>query len=313
MVPAFSTCIWPMSPEEFISEHRGKSPIHFRGTSSKYASLLDTQELDDVLSRLVVAPRVFQIRKDNGALPEDEVTSPTVNNTRRTIKSQVVEQQLKNGATLAFENCESHFPKVHEMCSMLAEVFLARVYANLFVVYEPERPCALHWDDWDMFICQVAGCKRWPIYKPLYENPVFDQKHASYKTPASELAHEFMLEPGDGLYLPRGWPHQPAAVEAPSVHIAFSISIPTGMDLLDWVRADLKQTSAELRADLPLLVSEKARREYGAMLREKLLRSLSDEALERYYQRYCASVAPRPVKLPAFGAQEAGIASEAAS
>lgn len=126
MISAFSTCIWPISPEEFISELRGKSPIHFRGAPSKYASLLDAQELNQVLSRLIVARSVLQVRKDNGSVPDDEVTAPTVNNTRRTIKSQALEQRLKNGATLVFENCESHFQNVHEMCSMPAEVFLAR-------------------------------------------------------------------------------------------------------------------------------------------------------------------------------------------
>ncbi len=298
----FSTCICPISPEEFLSQYRGKSPVYFPGSPAKYVSLLGTHDLSQVLSRVVVSPGIVRIRRPEGTVPTDDFLTPVVpilGSHRQVIRAQAVEQQLRTGATLALEHCESYFEDVYAMCSMLAEVFLARVYSFLFLVYEPERPCGLHWDSYDMFICQIAGYKNWPVYKPLYQNPLlFDAQRSGNKAPVTELVQEFKLGPGDGLYIPRGWPHEPVAVEGPSMHVAFAIATPTGIDLLDWIRADLSKACAEIRADLPLSLSPCLKHAYASKVRQLVMERLSDEAVDKYYERHNVSVRPTPVELP---------------
>jgi ribosomal protein L16 Arg81 hydroxylase len=302
MIPTFAASISPMSPDEFLAEQRGKAPVYFPGTPAKYADLLNTQDLAEVLSRLVVSPGIVRIRRPDGGVPAEDFLTPIVpivGSHRQVIRAQSVEKQLKDGATLTLENCESHFANVHAMCSMLSEVFLVRVYAFLFLVYEPERPCGIHWDNYDMFICQVAGCKKWPIYKPVYRSPVlFDPRRSHYDEPSSELMQEFRLEPGDALYVPRGWPHDPVGVGGASLHIAFAITTPTGIDLLDWIRTDLSKTCEDLRVDLPLSRSQDAKRAYAAKFRQILLNRLSDDAIDSYYEQHCLNVREKPVQLP---------------
>jgi hypothetical protein len=302
MKPSFPAFIWPMSPEEFIYEHRGKSPVYFPGTPDKYASLVDTHNLSQVLSRIVASQGLVRIRRPEGAVPSEEFLTPVVpivGSHRQVIKGEALEQELASGGTLSVEQCESHFENVHAMCSMLAEVFVARAYAFLFLVYKPERPCGVHWDSYDMFICQVAGYKNWPVYKPAYENPaLFDPNRSAFRPRASEMVQEFKLGPGDGLYIPRGWAHDPVAVDGPSMHVAFAIATPTGIDLLDWIRAELNRTSAYARADLPLPLSPSAKRAYSARFREVLMEHVSDGAIESYFERHRVSVCPRPVDLP---------------
>lgn len=305
MAPTFESCIWPMEPKEFLSEHRGKKPVYFPGALTKYASLVDIAEINEALSRTILGLGTARVRlRESKQASLDDFSTPVdMNRDRRAIKAQAVEDHLKAGATLSLEHCESFFKNVHAMCCTLAEAFLARVYATLFLVYEAERPCGLHWDDRDMFICQVAGRKNWPVYKPPYQNPYLDPRRVTYKAPASELFQEFKLQPGDGLYIPRGWAHDPAAIEGASMHVAFAIATPTGIDLLDWIRADIKETSSEMRADLPIPHSATERHAFAAKVRDVVMERLSDEVIERYYQRHESSVYPRAVKLPEIAGQ----------
>jgi ribosomal protein L16 Arg81 hydroxylase len=300
MTSAFSSCIWPIPPEDFLCSHRGKEPVYFPGAPQKYSFLLDTDDINQALSRTVLGLGTVRVRLREGRqVPLDEISVPVdINRDRRAIKAEALENYLKSGATLSVEHCESFFPNVHSMCCTLSEAFLARVYATLFLVYESERPCGLHWDDRDMFICQVAGRKNWPVYKPPYEKPFLDQSRVTYKAPASDFFQEFKLQPGDGLYIPRGWAHDPAAMDGASMHVAFAIATPTGVDLLDWIRADLRETSPEIRTDLPIPLSQVEKRTHAAKLREIIMQRLSDEAIERYYRRHTAEVSPRAAKLP---------------
>ena len=165
MSPAFSSYIWPIPPQDFMSQYRGKEPVYLPGTPSKYASLVDTDDINQMLSRTVLGLGTVRIRLPEAKqVPLDNFSTPVdMNRDRRAMKAQAVEDHLKAGATLSVEHCESFFQNVHIMCCALAEAFIARVYATLFLVYQAERPCGLHWDDRDMFVCQVAGRKNWPI------------------------------------------------------------------------------------------------------------------------------------------------------
>jgi ribosomal protein L16 Arg81 hydroxylase len=300
MTPPFSSCVWPIPPEEFLSSHRGKQPVYLPGAPDRYASLLAVEDIGQLLSRTVLGLGTVRVRLPEGRqVALDDFSTPVdINRDRRAMKVQVLENYLKAGATLSVEHCESYLPSIHAMCCTLAEAFVARVYATLFLVYAPERPCGLHWDDRDMFICQVAGRKNWPVYKPQYENPFLDPRRVTYKSPVSELFQEFKLQAGDGLYIPRGWAHDPAAVDGSSVHVAFAIATPTGIDLLDWIRADLREASAEVRADLPIPLPASQWQAHTAKLREIVMERLSDEAIMSYYRRHKMSIEPRAANLP---------------
>jgi ribosomal protein L16 Arg81 hydroxylase len=294
-----------MSPEQFLSEHRGKKPVYFPGTLTQYEPLLGIDDINEMLSRTVLGLGTVRIRlREAKQVVLDDYSVPVdMNRDRRAMKARVIEDHLKAGATLSVEHSESFFKNIHVMCCTLAEAFIARVYATLFLVYQVERPCGLHWDDRDMFIFQVTGRKNWPVYKPPYANPYLDPRRVTYKASASELYQEFKLQAGDALYIPRGWAHDPAAIDGASMHVAFAIASPTALDLLDWVRADLRDASPEMRADLPIPLAPGERQLHAARLREVIMEHLSDDAIESYYRRHKANVHPQSVELPKIAPQ----------
>lgn len=310
MMRSFAEYTTPLSPEEFLADYRGTQPAYFTGDPDRYEFLFDSESMGEVLSRLVVSSGILRMRGPDGAIPESEILSTRLDadRERRAVDTRAVERRLAEGATLIVSHCESMFPSVDAMARQLSEVFLARVTGTLFLVYEPDRPCGLHWDDRDMFVCQVAGRKRWPVYTPFYECPLFDPGRSATPVPPSSTCQEYILGPGDGLYIPRGWAHNPSGVEGLSLHVAFAIATPTGADLLDWIKTDLLDRSADVRADLPLGQPADGVRTYAAKLRAAVLERLSDQAIHGYCQRHTLSAYRRPLKVRDFQRKTAGVA-----
>jgi ribosomal protein L16 Arg81 hydroxylase len=284
-----------------MTEYRGRQVVHFPGASNRFAALLDLQELSSTLSRLVVSPGIFRLVRPEGQVPLDRflTSSLTPNRDRRVIRAAALEAELKAGATMVIEHAESLSPGIFALGNALADAFTARVNANFFLVYQDRKPAGLHWDDRDMFICQIAGRKKWPVYQPVYPHPLFDSARSGGPIQASPRVDDFLLNAGDSFYVPRGWPHNPESDGGFSAHVAFAIATPTGNDLLEWIQTDLTNGCDTVRADLPLAATKDARREYARALREKVMEKLTDDAIDLYCQRHQLNVFRKPVTLPA--------------
>src|SRR5690606_36663792 len=59
------------------------------------------------------------------------------------------------------------------------------------------------------------------------------------------------LEPGDVLYIPRGWIHEAKTEDGSSLHVTFGIHAPTGRDLLRTAIDALCRVHPEFREPLP--------------------------------------------------------------
>ena len=66
---------------------------------------------------------------------------------------------------------------------------------------------------YDVFLLQVAGQRRWRIGRAARPAPA-RRRAAEDARPASRRAEDWLLEPGDMLYLPPGWGHDGVAVGA---------------------------------------------------------------------------------------------------
>jgi ribosomal protein L16 Arg81 hydroxylase len=73
------------------------------------------------------------------------------------------------------------------------------------------------------------------------------------------------MEPGDLLYLPRGQYHDALADEGGTVHIAFGVTYPIGLDVVSFL-FDRAAAEPEFRANLPRADGPDAGRALGAHL-----------------------------------------------
>jgi hypothetical protein len=87
----------------------------------------------------------------------------------------------------------------------------------------------MHTDDQDVFLLQVWGKKHWtmrnnPIYLP-YTEEMLGKSDPVPPELVKDPIMTFDMEPGDALYIPRGFLHEAETSSEPSLHI--TITVPT--------------------------------------------------------------------------------------
>ncbi len=118
-----------------------------------------------------------------------------------------------------------------------------------------------------MFVVQIAGTKHWRVFDPPRKLPHRSQTFSpiGYNLPAPIL--ELDLNPGDLLYLPRGYVHAANAVGGHSAHLTIGITVYTWVELIAELANAAKDMPA-LRAALPPGFATRA--ELKATLRQHL-------------------------------------------
>ena len=124
-------------------------------------------------------------------------------------------------------------------------------------------------DTHEVLVLQLLGKKRWQVFEPITRLPLEYVPPLSFEDDLDEvkrsrggrkagqddidaselgpLALEASLEPGDCLYLPRGFVHQAEAMEEPSVHISLGVHVITWLDLLSVVLGQVAYRDERLR------------------------------------------------------------------
>ncbi|WP_374469498.1 cupin domain-containing protein [Phenylobacterium sp.] len=204
----------------------------------------------------------------------------------------VLTERLRDGATLILDAANELSPPLQALCAGLAADFACSSQANLYACWGTSQGFDVHWDDHDVLVIQVEGRKHWRLYGATRPSPTRKDLHAEHPKPAVPI-EELVLEPGDILYLPRGYWHAAVGLGEPTLHLTVGLTRKAGSDFLHWL-ADHLLSEADVRADLPF---EQGDAVMGAHLSGLLARAatLDPEALGRAYRRHVeAAQAQRP-------------------
>jgi hypothetical protein len=157
---------------------------------------------------------------------------------------------LAGGATAVVNGVD----EVHQPCAVAArglETALdCHVRVNAYASFSGLPGFGLHWDDHDVLVTQVRGAKQWTYAPPSIPHPLPGAARA-HDEPASDALRRTELVPGDVLYLPRGWWHRASATAGSSLHLTWSLSRPTVVDLIAWLATEAVH-HPPARADLPV-------------------------------------------------------------
>lgn len=206
-----------LSPEQFMRRHWQKKPVLIRQAVPGVQPPLTRSDLlalagrDDVESRLV-EQAAGQWRLRQGPF------------TRRQIPPLA-----RPGWTLLVQGLDLHVPAAHELLSRFRFVPEARL-DDLMISYASDGGgVGPHTDSYDVFLLQVAGRRRWRA------GPVKDGALVP-GMPVKLLANfepteEWVLEPGDMLYLPPRWGHDGVAVGDDCMTCSIGFRTPTPTDL----------------------------------------------------------------------------------
>jgi len=206
-----------LSPAQFMRTYWQKKPYLIRQALPgvqpplERAALFALAERDDVESRLV---------RQDGASWELK-HGPFV---RRQIPG------LKTPHwTLLVQGLDLHVPAAHDLLSQFRFVPEARL-DDLMVSYASDGGgVGPHLDSYDVFLLQVSGTRRWRV------GPVKDAAWVP-EMPVKLLANfepeeEWLLEPGDMLYLPPRWGHDGIAQGPDCMTCSIGFRTPTPTEL----------------------------------------------------------------------------------
>jgi 50S ribosomal protein L16 3-hydroxylase len=182
-----------LSPAQFMKRHWQKKPLLVRGAVPGFAPLLSRTELfalasrEDVESRLVAqTPQGWQFRRGPFA--------------RRALPPFA-----RPRWTLLVQGVDLHVPAAHDLLAQFRFVPEARL-DDLMISYATEGGgVGPHFDSYDVFLLQAQGQRRWRIGR---QKDLSLREDVPLKILSSFVPEvEYVLEPGDMLYLPPEYAH----------------------------------------------------------------------------------------------------------
>src|SRR5262249_39408699 len=116
----------------------------------------------------------------------------------------------------------------------LAATFECSVNVNAYLTPARARAFPLHFDTHCVLILQIEGRKAWQVHTPRFPLPTKSHKppHSRLRDlPGAPIA-SVVLEPGDVLYVPRGFGHEASTEDAASLHLTVALHAFTLFDLI---------------------------------------------------------------------------------
>ena len=294
---------------QFARDHWGERPLLTR-TAAGFADLFSEGAVDELVADralrtpfvrmaaegTVHSPSLFTSSGGFGAEIGDQ------------LDSEKVLEQFAQGSTLVLQGLHRTWQPVAAFTRQLVTDLGHPAQVNAYITPASSRGFDPHYDTHDVFVIQIAGAKHWRIHEPVHRHPLADQPWTDHRDAVAERATtapaiDAVFEPGDVLYLPRGWIHSAEALGGTSIHLTIGVRAATRHDVLARLLADAGDDD-RLRAPLPLGVDYSDSASLAADLRatvdavRDLLDAAADDsavaaALRRGFE---SAVRPAPVR-----------------
>jgi len=221
--PALRRCT-AIDPDEFAATiwSRQASLSRAADLPRGFDDLFSLAAADDVLSRQGLRTPFLRVAKDGSTLPNARFTGG--GGVGATIADQVSDTKLTNlfadGATVVLQALHRTHAPIADFAQALGTDLGHPVQVNAYVTPPQSQGFSDHYDVHDVFVLQIAGRKRWLIHAPVLPDPLRDQpwtdrRGAVEAAAGDEPLLDVVLEPGDALYLPRGFLHAATAAACP--------------------------------------------------------------------------------------------------
>jgi 50S ribosomal protein L16 3-hydroxylase len=217
-----------LTPAEFLTEYWQKKPLLIRQAIPNFQGLLTPNELAGLACEEDAQSRIVKNVDDTWQLihgPFDEDTLTTL---------------PKKNWTLLVQSVNHHLTEAAALLSQFNFIPHARL-DDLMISYAPRGgSVGPHMDSYDVFLLQGSGKRRWKINtKPdltLIDNvPLRILKHF-------KAEQEWVLEPGDMLYLPPNIAHHGISQDDDCMTYSIGFRVPKTQDLIQGFLEHLQDT-----------------------------------------------------------------------
>lgn len=249
-----------MSGEEFASAYWSRRPLLTPAAESgaDFTDLLSSAAVDELLSRRALRTPFIRMANQGKVIPARSFTRS--GGLGAGVTDQVADDKvlglMADGATLVLQALHRSWPPLVEFGTSLAAEIGHPVQINSYLTPPQNQGFAPHYDTHDVFVLQVSGRKRWVIHEPVRSAPLPGQDWEKYRAEVSARAAEpplldTVLQPGDALYLPRGFIHSAVAQGETSIHLTVGVHPVTRYAVLQHLLAEAANDPA-LRTSLPM-------------------------------------------------------------
>lgn len=249
-VDALTRCVG--DGENFRTSVFGAAP-HLHRSPVPFDDLLSLDDVDRAISGSGLRHPALRLVRDGRAL--DPATFTRSARTGATRYADLVDpgrvlDRFADGATIVLQSLHRWWPRVARFCRGLELALGHPLQANAYLTPPDAAGLAPHHDTHDVFVLQVAGTKHWTIRAPAIADPLPHQRSDHDAAAQQPVLFEADLEPGDALYLPRGYVHSASAQQGAALHLTLGVLAVTTHDILRRV-VDRAGDDPAFRAHLP--------------------------------------------------------------
>jgi 50S ribosomal protein L16 3-hydroxylase len=258
-----------LSVEQFLAAHWQKRPLLVRGALERPPAL-SAGELAGLACETEVESRLVLERR--GPRPRREVRHGPF---ARADFAGLPRRRW----TLLVQGVDRHVGPVADLLGSFRFIPNWRIDDVMVSFAAPEGGVGAHVDSYDVFLLQGRGRRRWRIRRDPVEREVLSADHELRILADFEPDAEWVLEPGDMLYLPPRVAHEGVALE-PCMTFSVGFRAPSHAELLRGVAGhaaealdpDLRYRDPDLRRQGdPGLIGPEVIAATRQMLREALL------------------------------------------
>ncbi len=244
--------------EEFASRHWGREPL-LRRTGRGFDDLLDLDGVDEMLSRRGLRTPFLRLARNGSVVDSRSFTGG--GGVGAEIGDQVRDDRIAalfaEGSTIVLQALHRTWPGIIDFTTRLTAELGHPAQVNAYITPPSSQGFSAHYDVHDVFVLQLAGRKHWKVHAPVHPAPLRDQPWSEHADAVAARARDDapvidqVLEPGDVMYLPRGWLHSATALGDVSAHLTVGIHVVTRFAVVEALAA-LVGSDERLRATLPL-------------------------------------------------------------
>lgn len=292
-----------MEPAVFLERYWQKQPLLVRGALAGYTCPLQGDDLAGLACEPLAASRLVRHdrTRDEWLLRQGPFAETDFANLP------------ERDWTLLVQDCDKLLGEVEPLLQRFRFVPSWRIDDVMISYAAPGGSVGPHIDQYDVFLLQAQGQRRWQISTDPHADATFRPEGALKILRAFTPTHDWVLQPGDLLYLPPGVPHYGTALDD---CLTFSVGMraPSAAELLlDFAEHRADRLPEEQRyqdpdleqqrhpAELTEAAVRRVRRQLEAALRcePRVLRDWLASFVTRYRSAHEAAPAESSVAAPA--------------
>jgi ribosomal protein L16 Arg81 hydroxylase len=250
--------------------------------ASRFSDLLSLARLDDLLANSELPPKALDMARKQPPIKRSYYTYSNGN-----IDRGAVLHHYRNGASIILPSLHLADSRLADFCRALEAIFSCRVQTNIYLTPPNSQGFNTHYDDHDVFVMQISGCKRWRLYERPVDKPYRGEKFKAAEHRPGHPKEDFLLQAGDVVYVPRGLMHDASAEgDSPSLHITVGLLGQSWADLLLESLSEWALRDAACRQSLPPgfhhqdFDKQQARQHFQALISRFQEQAEFDEAFE---------------------------------